>query len=827
VTRERWSRVKEVFQSAIERHEGERGEFVARACGADEELRGEVESLLREHSRPDELTSPVREVDLTGRAITHFRVIGKLGRGGMGVVYKAEDLKLGRLVALKFLAPQMPVDEEHRARFVREARALAAIDHPHICAVHEIDEAEGRLFLAMAFIDGPTLKEKIAGAPLAWSEALRIVADAARGLQAAHRTGVVHRDVKSANIMLDAEGRVIVTDFGLALLENQPGFSPAGMPMGTPGYMSPEQARGENGDRRSDIWSLGVVLYEAVSGRLPFPAGCGPASGADEPPPLAVLRPGVPPELDRIVRKALAPSPDERYQTAEELAVDLRQLLGQAPEKGRRARLSGRPRLAAAMAAMVLLALAGGVLWRMRRAVAPAGQEAARVSLAVLPLQNLSGDAEQQFFADGLTDAITTDLARIGALRVISRTSALLYRKRPERLPALARELQVDHAVEGSVQRAGNCVRITVRLLDARSDRHLWAQSYEGELGDVLRLQSEVAHAIAREVRVRLTPDEQARLAGRSRVNPKAYEAFLRGYHLTHKWNREGILKGREYFQQAIAEDPDYAPAYAGLADSYMSQGFYWGVSPTEWLPKAEAAAAQAIRLDSRLANAYLVQAMLKGIYRREWPEAERLFRRAHELDGGQASWVYAAYYLAPLGRLEEALQVIRQNRESSPLSLNVNVWVGWIRLFRREYGAAEEQFRGTLELDPGFGYARTGLLTVLAQQGKFQEAQEANNVSPHIEHTAWLWAVSGRRAEARRTLNELIERYGQGYIGGYELAWIHAALGDTGAAIQELEKAYRNHEPALAHVKVDPRMDPLRADPRFRELLRKMCLEP
>jgi len=829
MTPERWDRVKEVFQAAIERDEGERQEYLAAACGSDALLRQEVESLLREHSSPDGLISPVRKVDLSGRTITHFRVIEKLGQGGMGVVYRAEDLKLGRTVALKFLAPHMAVSGEHRARFVREARALAAIDHPNICAVHEIDEGEGRLFLAMSFVNGPTLKAKIAQGPIEVDEALRIAIDAARGLQAAHRTGVIHRDVKSANIMLDSEGRVIITDFGLALLESQPGDSHAGMLMGTPGYMSPEQVRGEKGDRRSDIWSLGVVLYEMVTGTLPFPAGRNPASILnDEPTPLKSLRPEAPPEMDQVVRKALAKAPDERYQTAEELATDLRKLRGPVTEdtsKNRLAHRFSKWKLAAAAFGLVLLLAAGAAFWTLRLRLPSGRPGATRISVAVLPLQNLSGDAEQQYFTDGMTEAIVTDLAQIGALRVISRTSALAYRNRGDTLTAIARELRVDHVVEGSVLRAAHRVRITVQLLDARNDRHLWAHNYEGDLRDILRLQSEVAQAIAREVRVRLTPGEQARLSNRPRVNPKAHEALLKGYHHMLKWELKEVLRGREYFQQAIAEDPGYAPAYAGLADTYVSQGFQRGSRPIELLPKAEAAVVEAIKLDAGLFTAYNLQGILHGVYKRNWPEAERCFRRALELAPTDewSNYQYGAYYLAPLGRLDDAFERIQQIRESAPLSMNVNAWLGWIRLFRREYGAAADQFRTTLELDPSFEYARTGLTVALTKLGRYEEALV---VSDGTAIRAWGLALAGRQAEARRTLNQLIETAKREYVGGYELSWIYAALGEKDAAFRQLERSYHDHQPQLAHLKIDPRLDPIRSDPRFRELVRKMNLD-
>jgi eukaryotic-like serine/threonine-protein kinase len=827
MTPERWARIKETFHSALERDESQREKYLEDACGPDADLRREVEDLLREYIGPNALTSPVRALDLCGRTVTHFRIVEKVGQGGMGVVYRAEDLKLGRTVALKFLAPHTSMSEEYRARFAREAKVLAAIDHPHICAVHEIDEAEGRLFLAMTYVDGPTLKEKIAEGPLEPDEALRIVIEAAQGLQAAHRTGVIHRDIKSGNIMLDAEGRVIITDFGLARLEDDPGRSLSGGPMGTPAYMSPEQLRGEMGDRRSDIWSLGVVFYEALTGKLPFPADRNSASIlSDEPTPLAALRPEVPPELDGIVRKALAKAPGERYQTAEEMIAGLQELL--VPVRKKIAAAQGTRRyftwkLAAIMGAALLL-MAVGAFWMMRSIRPASPPERTRVSLAVLPLENLSGDADQQYFTEGLTDAITTDLAQIGALRVISRTSASAYKNRKDSLPAMARELQVDHVVEGSVLRAGNRIRITVQLIDAREDRHVWARNYEGDLSDILRLQSEVAQAIAAEVRVRLTPGERAHLSNRARVNPKAYEAFLRGYHHLLKWQRTDVLKGREYFQEAIAAEPDYASAHVGLADTYVSQGFFWGVRPADLLPNAEATVAQAVKLDSGLAQAYNLQGVLQGVYGRNWPGAERQFLRAREFGGEWPNFGYAAYYLVPLGRLDQALGDMRRIKESAPLSVNVNTWLGWILLYRREYGPAIDQLRSTLELEPTFEHARRGLAVALAELGRFEEALPLTSDMPTFE--AWIYARAGNQAEARRILEGLVERSRREYVGGYELAIIHAALGERDLAFRQLERSYQDHQSHLANLRVDPLLDSLRSDPRFRELVRKMNLE-
>jgi TolB-like protein len=469
--------------------------------------------------------------------------------------------------------------------------------------------------------------------------------------------------------------------------------------------------------------------------------------------------------------------------------------------------------------AIVLLVCFLVVLWGYLRPV-----ETVRVSLAVLPLDNLSGDPEQQYFTDGMTDAITTDLARIGTLRVLSHTTSAAYLNRPDPLQAMARDLQVASVVEGSVLRAGNRVRISVRLVDTKSSRHLWAQNYEGDLRDILLLQSSVAQAIAQEVRVRLTAGEQAQLASRERVNPKAYEAYLKGRHLTLRWRREDIHKGRDWFRVAIAEDPKYAAAWLGLADTYITEGFYWGTKPLDLLPEAERCAQKALELDPAMAAPHRVLALIAGVYRRDWPEAKRRFDRSFALDptGVWSHYNYAAYYLVPTGRFEEALREIRIARDIDPASPNIATMTGWVHFFRRDYVPAAAEFRKALELDHDFAYARMGLSTVLALQGDPAGALALNS---SLETTAWLHALLGHAAEARRLLKDMAERSRREYVGGYEMGYIHAALGETTLALQQLERSYDDCQPHLADLAVDPRLDSLRDLPRFQALVRKMNL--
>ena len=634
---------------------------------------------------------------MIGQTISHYHVLEQLGGGGMGVVHKAEDTKLGRLVALKFLSEELSKDKHAVERFQREARAASALNHPNICTIHDIDEHEGRQFIVMELLGGKTLKKCCDDGAMKAERVAKLGTQVAEALEAAHAKGIIHRDIKPANIFVTERGQAKVLDFGLAKLV-QPvseatltaSLTGPQVIAGTLPYMPPEQLRGEPADARSDIWALGVVLYEMSAGRRPFHEEVPTQLISDImhkiPPPPSRLNPDLSPRLDDIIQKCLEKDSENRYQSAKELEVDLRRLGAPASGEFAQARpASGRKYalLAVGLAAIVLAGVFVGSnlkSWRERLFGPAAGNIQ---SLAVLPLKNISGDPAQDYFAGGMTEQLTTELAQLGALRVTSIVSVMRYRNTSEPLPAIAKELNVDAVVAGAVNPKGDRVRISAQLIRAPTDQTVWAASYDRDMHDVLGLQSEVTQAIAREIRLRLSPQVQQGFTRSRKVNPQAYQAYLKGVYGT---TTGPMGMGLEYFKEAIQLDPDYAPAYAALARAEYFQGLFGSLRPSQAFPEIKDLAEKALAKDSSLADAYGWRALAETHYDWNWSAAQKDFEHALELNPSQADIHHDyAHYLLAMNRPEDSLAETQRAEALDPFNPMLVACVGWHGLFARQ----------------------------------------------------------------------------------------------------------------------------------------------
>lgn len=743
-----------------------------------------------------------------------YRILEKLGEGGMGVVYRARDERLDRDVALKVLSPASANDPEARERLLHEARTASRLNHPHICGVYDAGEMGEQIYVAMELVQGRSLKELAAAELPALAETIRYAIQVATGLAHAHEHGVIHHDLKSANVIISADGRAKIVDFGFAVrrddevsenTQSQLSLDRPGAIAGTLPYMAPELLKGQPADERSDIWALGVVLYELTTGLQPFRGSttfelssvilC----GVPEAFPATV-----PPGLRAIVHRCLAKDSSERFQSAAAVAAALDSLDAEGMDAAKRPAKRGKGR--------------GG---RIR-------------SLAVLPLHNLSTDPEQEYFADGMTEALITELARIRALKVISRTSTMQYKATKKRMDLIAEELGVDAVIEGSVIRAGDRVRITAQLVHAATDKHLWAESYDRELSEVLGLQSEVARTIAEQIRVKLTPHEREQLKRPRKVMAEVYESYLKGRFHFNKWTVETVKKGIEYFQQALQLDPEYAPAYAGIADCYNSLQFL-GLPSAEVGPKALKAAIRAVALDPNLAAAHAALGAVKFFHDWDWAGAEAEMQRAIELDPGSADAHQGyAYLLTALGRHERAIAEIERAHELDPMALATNVNLGWRHYFARDYDRAIARLREALELDSNFGNAFWCMGICTVQKKNFAEGilylkravmLYSGNAQPKgsLGHA---YGLAGKPAKAQRLVDELVALAKTEYVSAWAIAVIYIGMGEKDRAFEWLEKAFEDRNASLVWLKVNPEFDPVRGDARFGKLLVRLNLE-
>jgi eukaryotic-like serine/threonine-protein kinase len=822
-----------------------------------------------------------------GTSFSHYRIMSRLGAGGMGEVYLAEDTRLGRKVALKVLPSHFTQEADRLRRFEQEARAASALNHPNIITIFEVGRTGDTNYIVTEFIEGHTLRQRMMAGRLGLRDALKIAIQVANALSAAHAAGIVHRDIKPENVMVRPDGYVKVVDFGLVKLteilptsgdyddesETKILSTDPSIVMGTPHYMSPEQARGLNIDARADIFSLGAMLYEVITGRPPFEGSTPSEIIASilykEPPLLARYSREVPNELERIVTKSLRKDREERYQTAKDIALDLKNLrqhlafeeirersmtpdvsyeISAIRNSGSRATvvdysrdefISGdvqpmRPMSSAEYIITELKQRKKAVFFSLFAVLIAAlglvyfngSNKTAIDSIAVLPFINTAGDSGSDYVADGMTESLIKNLSKLPKLKVMSLISVLRYKGNDIDPRAVGRDLGVQAVLSGRINKRDDGVVVHIELVDARDNTRIWGEQYTRKFSDILALQEEILRNMSEKLQLKLNSTERKQM--------EAYQLYLMGRNYWTKRRGDDVRKGLDYFQQAIDKNPQYAPAYAGLADSYNLLVVYGLMAPHEAFPKAKEAAEKALALDETVAEAHTSLAFVKSRYEWDWDGAVAEFRRAIELNPNYAlARQWYANHLVSMGRNAEAIEESRRTQELDALSLMANAQVGWIYYYSRQYDDGVKACQKAIEMGPNFFSARRYYGLILEAQGNYEAAieqfekgreQSANNpiMTAVLGHA---YAVAGRKKDAQKLLDELTDESRGRKPSSYDIAVIYTGLGEHEKAIEWLEKAYEERNEYLSYIKADPRFDPLRTDPRFQDILRRMGL--
>jgi serine/threonine-protein kinase len=804
-------------------------------------------------SRTKTLEIPKEELATGVMFADRYQIIEELGRGGMGKVYKVLDKEIDVKVALKLIKPEIASDKKNIERFRHELKTARDITHNNVCRMYDLNKEEGSYYITMEFVEGQDLKGLIRQTGrLAVSTAINIAKQVCEGLTEAHRLGVIHRDLKPSNIMINKEGNARIMDFGIARSLKTRGITGAGVIIGTPEYMSPEQVEGREVDQRSDIYSLGIILYEMVTGQAPFkgdtPFIIGVKHKSEIPRDPKELNAQIPDDLNRVILKCMTKDKVKRYQSAKEVRSEFTRIEEGllttdrvAPKKkpvtSKEITVTfGLKNLLIPVLVVIALVVVAVIILQVLIQEESLSLPPGRPSVAVLPFDDLSPQKDQEYLCDGLAETLINAFSKIKNLRVIARNSSFLFRGRERDVQEIGERLNIKTIIKGSLQKAGNRVRITAQLIRVDDESLLWSDQYNRELDDLFAVQDEISLAIVDKLRVQLLGEDKARIVKRHTQNFEAYNLYLKGRYFWNKRTEEGYQKSLEYFQQAIEKDPTYASAYTGIADYYNLLGYYDYLPPKEAFPKAKAAAEKALEMDETLAEAHNSLAMVKESYDWDWEGAEREYRRAIELNPNYATaHQWYAGYLGAMGKHDESITENKQAQELDPLSPIIGADLGTNFISARQYDQAITEFQKVLEMDPDYIIAHLFLGMAYAGKEMYDEAiAEVKKAQSHSDDDGSLmkvllgviYSLSGKKDEAKKVLNEMLELSKHSYVSPWGISLIYVGLDQKDQAFEWLEKAYEERDHWMSSLKVLPILDSIRSDPRFIALLKKMGFE-